>query len=320
VIPDVPELPLLAPWYRVVEEGERIVFEHASRAVVLEGAAVRALLPRLLPLLDGTRSLAELVAAVGAPAEAAVTKAVSLLAERGLLTAGPRAAAAAGETRAAAEQLAAGGLVSPAAAAAALERARVGIAGESAVALELAGLLARSGVRRLERLRCGPLERRYDVVVAAPAADELRLLVPLNESALEAEQPWLQVLPFDGRIVPVGPLFLPGETGCHACYLLRRSAALGFAAIDPLLDREPTRAPAGPALEALAAGAAASILLRWLALADPQIPGVLFAVEPASGLVAGRHLVLRVPRCSACSLAERVAPAAPWYEPDRAVA
>jgi bacteriocin biosynthesis cyclodehydratase domain-containing protein len=319
VIPDVPELPLLAPWYRVVEEGERLVFEHASRAVVLEGAAVRTLLPRLLPLLDGTRSVDELVAAVGAPVEAAVTKALSLLGERGLLTAGPRAAVA-GEARAAAEELAAGGLLAPAAAAAALERARVGIAGESAVALELAGLLARSGVRRLERLRCGALDRRYDVVVAAPAADELRLLVPLNESALDAEQPWLQVLPFDGRIVPVGPLFVPGETACHACYLLRRSAALGFAAIDPLLDREPTRAPAGPALEALAAAAAASILLRWLALADPQIPGVLFAVEPASGLVAGPHRVLRVPRCSACSLAERVAPAAPWYEPDRAAA
>ena len=52
----VPALPLLAPWYRVVGDGERLLLEYAQSVVVLEGAAVQSLLPALLPLLDGTRS------------------------------------------------------------------------------------------------------------------------------------------------------------------------------------------------------------------------------------------------------------------------
>jgi bacteriocin biosynthesis cyclodehydratase domain-containing protein len=310
----VPDCPLLAPWYRVAAEGRRIVFEHANRAVVLEGAAVTELLPLLLPLLDGTRPVAELTVALGPAAEPAVANALALLAARGLLTAGPGLDVPA-ESRSAAEELAAGGRVAPAAVAARIGAATVGVAGDSRVAHEVARLLARSGVRALERRSLAEPPAADELLVAAPAADETAALAAFNARAVELEAPWLQVLPFDGRIAAIGPLFLPGQTACHACYLLRRSASLGFAELDPLLDGIPVAAPAGPALETLAAAAAAALALRWLGLADPHLPGVLFALDPSRGPLATAHLVLRVPRCPVCSGAERLAPPVPWFEP-----
>ena len=87
----VPALPLLAPWYRVVGDGERLLLEYAQSVVVLEGAAVQSLLPALLPLLDGTRSVDDLAARLGPPARPAIEAAVELLAEHGVVVAGPDA-------------------------------------------------------------------------------------------------------------------------------------------------------------------------------------------------------------------------------------
>jgi len=113
----------------------------------------------------------------------------------------------------------------------------------------------------------------------------------------------------------LGPLFLPGETACHVCYLLRRAANLGFGELEHLLDGHPSCAPAGPALESLVAATAASLAVRWIGALDPRLPGVLLAVEPDGGLRVTRHLVLRVPRCPACSPTRRLAPPAPWFDP-----
>jgi len=56
---------------------------------VLEGKAVEKLLPVLLPLLDGTRTTEEINAYLGEEIEPAVTQALTLLADRRLLTDGP---------------------------------------------------------------------------------------------------------------------------------------------------------------------------------------------------------------------------------------
>ena len=68
----MPLLPRLAPWYRLVEDGDRLLFEHGRSVVVLEGGAVRALFPRLLPLLDGSRTLEQIVDRIGAQAAEAI--------------------------------------------------------------------------------------------------------------------------------------------------------------------------------------------------------------------------------------------------------
>ena len=66
-----------------------MLIEHAGTLVTLEGAAVTALLPRLLPLLDGTRTTDELVVALGPAVAPAVENALTLLAENRLLVDGP---------------------------------------------------------------------------------------------------------------------------------------------------------------------------------------------------------------------------------------
>lgn len=309
----VPELPLLAPWYRLVEEGDAVVLEHAHRAVVLEGAAVRRLLPALLPLLDGTRPLEQIVEAVGAPAAEAVRHALALLAGKGLLVAGPPLRCA-GEARAAAEQLAAAAGLAPASVAARIASARVGVAGAARAAGETARLLRRAGIGELRRRALTGAPGDDDLVVVAPAQGELEALERWNARALHAGTPWLQLLPFDGRLAAVGPLFLPGETACAVCYRIRRAGADGLAGVGRALERVPPRASAGPALTAAAAAVAAEVALRWLAGRDPRLPGVLFALESGGGPALSEHAVLRVPRCPACSPASALAPPAPWFE------
>jgi bacteriocin biosynthesis cyclodehydratase domain-containing protein len=309
----VPERPALAPWYRVAGEGEQLVFEHGHRAVVLEGAAVRALVARLLPLLDGTRTVPELGGRLGVPVEPALANALRVLAERGLLVEGPRPD---GPLRDTAEEIAAACRLSPARVAAALAEARVGVAGESRVADETARLLAAAGLAPVERV---PLTHaaRFDLLLAAPGHDELTELERVNARALTSGVPWVQVLPYDGRISAVGPLFLPGTTACRTCFQLRRAAALRFGSIEETLAAAPLRAPAGPALETLAAAVAVVTVLRWLGARDPAMPGVLHALELEHGPRVTAHRVLRVPRCPACSSAHRRARPAPWFDPTR---
>ena len=85
----LPRKPALAPWCRLVHDDGRVLLERAGTLVTLEGAAANALLPRLLPLLDGTRSVDELVAQLGPAIGPAVKKALGLLAENELLVEGP---------------------------------------------------------------------------------------------------------------------------------------------------------------------------------------------------------------------------------------
>jgi bacteriocin biosynthesis cyclodehydratase domain-containing protein len=313
VSPQLPELPLLTPWYRLVEDGDVLVLEHGHRVVTLEGAAVRALLPRLLPLLDGTRPVAEIAATLGTAAEPAIGAALRLLGDNELLVDGPPPDCGA-ELRETAYLLAAETGASPAAAAGRLADAAVGVVGSGAAAGEAARLLRRSGIARVE-LRAWSDPLTDDLVVAAPGPDELVALGRWNDRCLEQEAAWLQVLPYDGVFAAVGPLFVPGDTACQTCYRLRREASLGIGAVGERLDGAAVQAGGGPAL-AVAAGATAALhALRWLATRDPSLPGVLFALEPRAGLRIAEHLVLRVPRCPSCSpLAEAAAPL-PWFQP-----
>jgi len=53
----VPKSKSIKPWYRIAQNGKRVVLQYADSAVVLEGRAATVLLPKLLPLLDGHHKL-----------------------------------------------------------------------------------------------------------------------------------------------------------------------------------------------------------------------------------------------------------------------
>src|SRR5215218_8085276 len=175
----IPAKPLLTPWYRLVGDGDRLLLEHGQVVVVLEGAAVAALLPALLPLLDGSRTVPELVERLGVAAAPAVERALETLAMHGLLVEGPPAPAG---VRPTAHALAAAHGLTPAVAADRLSRARIGFVGGGVAAADAARLLHFGGVGHVHRVswRRGA---EVDLAVVAPAADELDGLLAWNDLA-----------------------------------------------------------------------------------------------------------------------------------------
>ncbi|HLX19576.1 MAG TPA: TOMM precursor leader peptide-binding protein [Gaiellaceae bacterium] len=297
----MPERPLLKPWYRLSVDGGRSTLRYAGSVLEFEGEAAERLLPHLLPLLDGTRSVDEVVSELGEPVRPAVEHALSLLRAHDLLTEPARSDRA----RRCAELLAATDAFGRTVAelAASVAAVEVFVLG-AAPAAELVGrLLQASGVRTVTSFGWDdPVPDGF--VVAAPAGAELRALEAWNRRALDAGVTWLQVLPFDGRLAAIGPVFVPKQTACHACFLHRRDATIA-----PLPDRSVGAHAGSPALDAVAAGLAAHMTVRWLAADDLSDAGVVVAVEPAREVRCTRHFVHRVPRCPACS---NVSAATPW--------
>jgi bacteriocin biosynthesis cyclodehydratase domain-containing protein len=312
--PDVPALPYLAPWYRVAAEAGKVVLEYGQRIVCLEGRAAERLLPALLPLLDGTRTVDEIVRALGEPVRPAVERALSELAANGVLTEGPplapRTPRPFSGTALLLASLRPGGprLVE---AAATVAGRLVAVAGEGTAGLEAARLLRSSGV---EVERADSVAPAVDLTVCVPAPAELFRLRDWNAQALSAGTPWLQLLPFDGRYAAVGPLYLPGDTCCYECFRLRRAANLDAGDELRLLEETPASSPTAPALDAVLGGLAALVALSWLVLRDHYAPAAFYAVElvPVLGLTV--HHVHRVPRCPACSGLDDVASPLPWYK------
>ena len=307
----VPQHPLLAPWYRLVEDDERLLLEHGQALVVLEGAAVKSFLPALLPLLDGTRTCEELVQRLGVAARPAVDLALETLASHGLLVEGPEVAVG---VRAAAHGVASAFDLAPALVAKRIADASVVVVGSSSAGGEIARFLHASGVGVVSR---GGWEgsNRVDLAVVAPGVHEAAELDAWNRAANERTTRWLPVLPYDGRFAAVGPLIVPGESCCYECVVRRRGANLEYGDQLRQIERAPLAARADPPFEALVAAVAAHLALRWIGGNDRSLPGVLHTVEARPALALGEHPVLRVPRCPVCSPVERLAAPLPWHAP-----
>ena len=304
----LPERPLLTPWYRLVGHGDQLTFEYGQSVVVLEGAAVRTLLPKLLPLLDGTRTLDELTMGLGAAVRPAIVGALETLAGHRLLSEGPGAPS---DVRECAEAAAAEFDLPPDVAAARLARATVRVVGNGRVGAEAARLLRLGGIPGVRR---GSWRGSgCDLAIVAPAPDELDRLPAFNRRALEQSSRWLLLRPYDGRFASVGPLVIPGQTCCYECLLLRRAMNCGYAELLQDVEATPLAVRADAARESMHAAAASHVALRWLIGRDLTLPGVLFTIETNPALRIDEHAVLRVPRCPACSSVEVAAPPLPWH-------
>jgi bacteriocin biosynthesis cyclodehydratase domain-containing protein len=189
----------------------------------------------------------------------------------------------------------------------------VGVVGSGSDAADVARLLRLAGVGRVER-RPWASAARDDVVVVAPAVDELDRLGAWNDLALFLSLRWLPVRPFDGRIAAVGPIVVPHESACFECLLLRRATNLEYGRDLHDVDAAPSAASADVAVELWASALVAHLVLRWLGGGDRTIAGVMFAIETRPTPAVTEHPVLRVPRCPACSRAQRRAGRAPWHE------
>jgi bacteriocin biosynthesis cyclodehydratase domain-containing protein len=309
----LPARPLLKPWYRVSRQQGRIVLEYGDSLVALEGGATREFLPALLPLLDGHRSVEEIVGLLGDAVAPAVERVLGELMERGVLTEGPPLDTTAPEADTCAFLSAFSGDRPSSAIAEALESTRTAIVGDGPQADEISRQLRLSGLQEPLRLAAERVAAEAtDLVIAAPGPSLHPLLERVNEAALRTSSPWLQVLPFDGRHSVVGPLFVPGETCCHRCYVLRRASTSGYAEEYEQLYETPADRPSPFCLGAIVAGLAALVAVRWLTLRDPALPGVMLSLELLPAATLTSHVVYRVPRCPACGVAG--ADPMPWFE------
>jgi bacteriocin biosynthesis cyclodehydratase domain-containing protein len=318
----LPERPCLKPWYRLAKRDGRLILGYASSAVVLEGKAVEKLMPALLPMLDGSRTTAEINERIGEAAAPAVHHALQTLADRGVLTDGPAANDSADPVAETARFLAAVSAdeLTVAEGATALDDAVMTVIGGGPTALEIGRQLKASGVSRLTFLDWSATAEELssvDLALVAPEPFELPELERWNRLALRQRQPWLQALPFDGRIAAVGPLYVPDDTCCYQCYQRRRAANLTFGEDDFwALEEVAASYPSSPPLRQIVAGLAATLALRWLGeraagRTASSVPASLHAVEWREGLEVRRHFVYRVPRCPAC-FADRGVPS-PWH-------
>lgn len=314
---ELPRRPALKPWYRLLPREENLLLQYGETVVSFEGGAVRRLLPALLPLLDGTRTLDEIVQIVGPPVRRAVEQALALLHEHGLLTEAAAGASAEAEKRSA-EFLAATDPAgrTPAALLAVIRAVCIAVAGSGSLALEAASSLRRSGAGAVEQLAIDAPSAeldRFHLAVVVPDGEELPSLSSWNEAALTAGLPWLQVLPFDGVFCAVGPLYKPGETGCYECFRIRRASNVDNGRDFLALQEIRARLPASACLEQTVAGLAATVALRWLAHQDHFLPGSWYALELGPQPALGAHVLYRVPRCPSCSGLGEAAQPLPWY-------
>jgi bacteriocin biosynthesis cyclodehydratase domain-containing protein len=150
------------------------------------------------------------------------------------------------------------------------------------------------------------LQAATDGLPAIVAAVSERGFGPLrawNELVLERKLPFLPVV-IENLVAYVGPLVVPYQTACFECLLRRR-----YSNLDESGAREAVELRRGggrivglhPAISAVAAGAAALELSKFfIPWRSAQQAGYLLTFNLLASR-AGRHRVLKVPRCPACS-------------------
>ena len=312
--PSVPARPALAPWCRVVEDDARVLVEHGGTLVTLEGRAARSLLPDLLPLLDGTRTVDEVGAAVGARAPpggrpgARAPGAPPTARRRAYHRAGDADAASAASYAASVTRRTspAGAVAALAGASVARRRVRPSGPRGRAAAPPRAGS-ARSSARGRRDGRHGggasssPHHRRTT----------RRCCADLNRACLDRR----------AAVAPAAPVRRPPDRrraalpprrlGVRDVLRVRRAACSGYEDDFALLERLPLRARAAAAPRRRC-GPRRDRRVSWLTVADPSLPGHLHAVECGHPLGVSSHRVLRVPRCPDCGPFDQAVPS-PWF-------
>lgn len=218
----LPLRPRLLPGLVPVPAGDGLVVAGGHAPQMFRGGAATTLLPRLLAILDGSATIAELAVRLET-AEPAIAAIVALLRERGLVEEGADGPAAAGPGQAwmaHAAAMAGGPCGSGTEALRKLRAARVRLQGDRQAGAELSDLLRANGVRLADGLcRAGGANRpalTVHVRVGAAPAGEPAALADVGSGSAEAGPAVLLVLEQSGgRLVSLGrgPV-VPPEDGC----------------------------------------------------------------------------------------------------------
>lgn len=132
-----------------------------------------------------------------------------------------------------------------------------------------------------------------------------------NQERLQARAPWLLVKPV-GTVVWIGPVFVPGETGCWQC-LAHRLAE--HRKVESSLQYQLKRSAPFPVSHAMLpstfqAGCALAATQIALCLADPDqapLKGVIVTLDTVT-LQTEKHLLSKRPQCPVCGTPSRAEP------------
>lgn len=223
----IPSRPKFADGVVMVKLADGLLVEGTAERQVFRGRAATALLPRLLPLLDGTHTLQDTAAELQDVLPEAVHNAVALLYTRGLLYEGTETPV---------------DLATPltaffgrhidttrvnrslAEAAGRLGAFRVGITGPAQCAAMLASELKTAGIhgKLIEPSAAGLAG--LDLVVALALGSDCDSWPHLDKVCKEHKVPWLRSV-FAGTTMEFGPRFAPPETCCYGCFSAMRAHA-----------------------------------------------------------------------------------------------
>lgn len=260
----------------------------------VQGHLPGPLFSELIPLLDGRRALEQVFAAlVERHSIHEVYAALARLRELGWLVDGPAPASMGPAAVAFWDGLGIGA----GEAAVRLARARVFVGGQGERAIEpwVAALRA-AGAAVVPALA----EATLGVVVVDDHLDPA--LESIDAAARDLERPWVLVRPA-GHEAWLGPLFVPGRTGCWSCLAHRLRGHRRLEAHLRAKTGEP--GPFGPARAALPStldavrGLLVTEVVRWVVTGESSLVGAVLSVELA-GLERRTHRLVRRPQCPAC--------------------
>jgi oxazoline/thiazoline synthase len=277
-----------------VLEPQQVFLLTETRQFVLEGRAYGA----LAPLLDGRRSLEEILEAVNGRVPAPeIFFALDSLERKGYVVEAGESVP--GEATAFWEALGA----DAGTAAARLAAARVSLHC-------LGGVGDGPALEALGRLGLGPAREGADLGIVVTDDYDQAGLAEINQESLAAGRPWMLVKPVGNRVW-VGPLFVPGRTGCWECLAQRLR---GNRQVEGYLQtRSGRKTPLLTSLSALpttvlaAMNLAATEAARWLVLGrSERLEGRILTLDLTS-LEMREHVLVRRPQCPACGdgLADR---------------
>ena len=128
-------------------------------------------------------------------------------------------------------------------------------------------------------------------------------LEQINADMLRLGRPWMLVKPV-GAVLWIGPIFVPGKTGCWACLAQRLGPNREVESY--LQHRQNTRVPFPvsrgglPSMAQTALQLAATEIALWLARGEsPELEGHVMTLE-FPGMSTYRHTLIRRPQCQQC--------------------
>lgn len=322
MVRELPEYPRLADGLElIVGPGDSLQLRGCNPPLRLTGTMPH----RLLPLIDGTRSVEAITAELEEWQPPDILGALGMLAERGLIADGATAELDAPDERAQAAfySLASTGAANRGELARqALAGARIHLFGWGNLAQALERSLRTCGAASMtvgawaspptpeqfvDRL---PSAATSDLVLLALPRPIPSLLTAVNTACLNRGLTWLPVVLNGGEAI-IGPTVIPGRSGCYECFKQRLLTHAAFpeddAAYDEHLDRTASGGPVAewaPFTSAVASLAAMEVVRLVTQFTPPITPGQAFFVDGLSGTQQLAR-VWKVPRCPACAQAKR---------------